>query len=41
MAEVLGRYSGPAAGMSFDPGQVQALREAMPGLPRGIVAERV
>jgi glycerophosphoryl diester phosphodiesterase len=41
MAEVLGGYSGPAAGMSFDPDQVQALRETMPELPRGIVAERV
>jgi glycerophosphoryl diester phosphodiesterase len=41
MAEVLASYSGPAAGMSFDPDQVQALREAMPDLPRGIVAERV
>jgi glycerophosphoryl diester phosphodiesterase len=40
MAEVLGRYSGPAAGMSFDPDQVLALREIMPALPRGIVAER-
>jgi glycerophosphoryl diester phosphodiesterase len=41
MAEVLGAYAGPVAGMSFDPDQVQALREAMPELPRGIVAERV
>jgi glycerophosphoryl diester phosphodiesterase len=41
MAEVLGTYAGPVAGMSFDPDQVQALREAMPELPRGIVAERV
>jgi len=40
MAEVLDRYSGPAAGMSFDPDQVLALREIMPALPRGIVAER-
>ena len=39
MAEVLASYSGPAAGMSFDPDQVLALREAMPVLPRGIVAE--
>src|SRR6202795_2252805 len=36
MAEVLASYSGPAAGMSFDPDQVQTLREAMPELPRGI-----
>jgi glycerophosphoryl diester phosphodiesterase len=41
MAEVLGNYSGPVAGMSFDPDQVLALRETMPELPRGIVAQRV
>src|ERR1700704_278945 len=40
MAEVLASYRGPAVGMSFDPDQVLALRELMPGLPRGIVAER-
>src|ERR1700704_3108298 len=40
MAEVLGAYSGPAVGMSFDPDQVQALRENMPARPRGIIAER-
>ena len=40
MAEVLGSYSGPAVGMSFDPDQVVALRELIPGSPRGIVAER-
>jgi glycerophosphoryl diester phosphodiesterase len=40
MAEVLASYSGPAVGMSFDPDQVMALRELMPSLPRGIVAER-
>ena len=40
MAEVLAGYSGPAAAMSFDPEQVLALREIMPELPRGIVAER-
>src|ERR1700675_1144377 len=40
MAEVLASYSGPAAGMSFDPDQVLALREKMPALPRGIVAQR-
>lgn len=39
MAEVLASYSGPAVGMSFDPDQVLALRELMPGRPRGIVAE--
>ncbi|SDS04668.1 glycerophosphodiester phosphodiesterase [Bradyrhizobium canariense] len=40
MAEVLASYSGPVTGMSFDPDQVLALRELMPKLPRGIVAER-
>lgn len=40
MAEVLAGYSGPAVGMSFDPDQVLAIRELMPQLPRGIVAER-
>jgi glycerophosphoryl diester phosphodiesterase len=41
MAEVISSYSGPVAGMSFDPDQVLALREMMPNLTRGIVAERV
>src|SRR3954454_11603006 len=40
MAEALARYDGPAAGMSFAPDQVVALRELMPLRPRGIVAER-
>ncbi len=40
MAEVLTSYSGPVAGMSFDPDQVVALRQMLPGLPRGIVAQR-
>jgi glycerophosphoryl diester phosphodiesterase len=40
MSEVLASYSGAAAGMSFDPDQVLALREKMPALPRGIIAER-
>ena len=40
MAEVLTSYRGPVAGMSFDPDQVLALRETMPALPRGIIAER-
>lgn len=39
MAQVLQTYAGPVAGMSFDPDQVVALREIMPGLLRGIVAE--
>jgi glycerophosphoryl diester phosphodiesterase len=41
MAEVLSSYEGPAAGMSFDPDQVLALRELIPSRPRGIVAERL
>lgn len=40
MAEVLASYQGPAVGMSFDPDQVQALRELIPSRPRGIVAQR-
>src|ERR1700716_526354 len=40
MAEVLSAYQGPAVGMSFDPDQVLALREKMPQLPRGIIAQR-
>jgi glycerophosphoryl diester phosphodiesterase len=40
MVEVLKFYAGPVAGMSFDPDQVIALRELMPELPRGIVAQR-
>jgi glycerophosphoryl diester phosphodiesterase len=39
MAEVLGGYSGPIAAMSFDPDQVMAIRETMPNLPRGIIAQ--
>jgi glycerophosphoryl diester phosphodiesterase len=39
MAEVLSAYRGPAVGMSFDPDQVMALRELMPQLTRGIIAE--
>ena len=40
MAEVLACYRGPAVGMSFDPDQVLALREMMPELPCGIIAQR-
>ena len=40
MADVLASYSGPVVGMSFDPDQVLALREIMPKLTRGIVAQR-
>jgi glycerophosphoryl diester phosphodiesterase len=40
MAQVLAAYRGPVTGMSFDPDQVLALREQMPALPRGIIAQR-
>jgi glycerophosphoryl diester phosphodiesterase len=40
VADVLRRYAGPVAVMSFDPAQVEAVRALAPGLPRGIVAER-
>jgi len=40
MAELLASYRGPAVGMSFDPDQLLALRERMPELPRGIIAQR-
>lgn len=40
MQAVLAGYSGPVVGMSFDPDQVLGLREIMPKLPRGIVAQR-
>jgi len=40
MAQVLAGYKGPAAAMSFDPDQVMAIRETMPALIRGIVAQR-
>jgi glycerophosphoryl diester phosphodiesterase len=39
VAGVLKHYAGPAAAMSFDPAVLDELREAAPGLPRGIVAE--
>ena len=41
MAQVLASYGGPVAAMSFDPDQVKALRQTMPELPRGIVAQRL
>jgi glycerophosphoryl diester phosphodiesterase len=39
VAEVLQSYAGPVAAMSFDPGQTATLRDAAPGLRRGLVAE--
>jgi glycerophosphoryl diester phosphodiesterase len=38
-ADVLMRYTGPVAVMSFDPAVVAGLRKFATGLPRGIVAE--
>lgn len=40
VADVLVRYRGPVAAMSFDPAPVAALRHIAPALTRGIVAER-
>ncbi|WP_458760706.1 glycerophosphodiester phosphodiesterase [Afipia sp. TerB] len=40
MADVLAAYRGPVAVMSFDPDQLIAVRERVPRLVRGIVAER-
>jgi len=39
-AQVLSRYRGQAALMSFDPFQIAAVRAAAPALTRGIIAER-
>jgi glycerophosphoryl diester phosphodiesterase len=39
-AQVLAGCAGPAALMSFDPFQVAVVREAAPGITRGLVAER-
>jgi glycerophosphoryl diester phosphodiesterase len=39
-AQVLAGYAGPAALMSFDPFQVVMVREAGPGITRGLVAEK-
>ena len=38
--DVLARYAGPVAVMSFDPDLIEAVRHAAPGLRRGIVSER-
>jgi glycerophosphoryl diester phosphodiesterase len=40
VAEVVRRYTGPVAAMSFDPYPAHALRDLVPDLPRGIVAQR-
>ncbi len=39
--EVLNRYEGPFALMSFDPDMVEQVRELAPQMARGIVADRV
>ena len=39
VVEVLRNYAGPVAAMSFDPAQIAAIRDAAPGLRRGLVAE--
>jgi glycerophosphoryl diester phosphodiesterase len=39
VAEVLQSYTGPVAAMSFDPSQIAVIRQAAPGLRRGLVAE--
>lgn len=40
IAEIVRAYRGPLALMSFDPDQVLAIRDHLPEVPRGIVAER-
>jgi glycerophosphoryl diester phosphodiesterase len=40
VAQVLAGYAGPAAVMSFDPFQVAVVREAAPGITRGLIAEK-
>ena len=40
VAKVLAGYRGPVAGMSFDPSQVAALRDLLPALLRGLVAQQ-
>jgi len=40
VAEVIGTYAGPVATMSFDPYPIEAIRDFVPDLPRGIVAQR-
>ncbi len=40
VAAVLSGYRGPVAPMSFDPSQLDVLRQKAPSLPRGIVAAK-
>ncbi|MBE0701905.1 MAG: glycerophosphodiester phosphodiesterase [Afipia sp.] len=40
IAEIVRAYQGPLALMSFDPDQVLAIRDHVPAVPRGVVAER-
>ena len=39
-AKVLASYRGPVAAMSFDPGPIAALRDLVPSLRRGLIAQR-
>jgi glycerophosphoryl diester phosphodiesterase len=41
VAEVLKRYTGQVAVMSFDPGSTATFRTLAPGIPRGVVQESV
>lgn len=40
VAPILARYQGPAVVMSFDPDSMAAMRDLLPAMPRGIVADR-
>jgi glycerophosphoryl diester phosphodiesterase len=40
VADLVSRYSGPVAAMSFDPAQLRMLRNNAPSLRRGLVAQR-
>lgn len=40
MAQVLASYRGPVVAMSFDPDQITAIRDLIPQIPRGVVAQR-
>jgi glycerophosphoryl diester phosphodiesterase len=40
VAAILSGYKGPVAPMSFDPQQLQTLRQKAPKLPRGVVAAK-
>jgi glycerophosphoryl diester phosphodiesterase len=40
VADVLTDYAGPVAVMSFDPASMRAMRDYLPHLPRGMIADR-